>query len=111
MDEKFKDGPSNSDGRYLGRITLRKAVEKSKNTIAWKLYEELTPKVGLSYLLNMNFNKIDKNDYYPATSLGGFTTGVSPLEITSGYTTLENDGVYREPTCIIRIEDSQGMSW
>ncbi|WP_246240846.1 penicillin-binding transpeptidase domain-containing protein [Anaerocolumna sedimenticola] len=108
VDEKFKDGPSNSDGTYLGKITIRKAVEKSKNTIAWKLFEELTPKVGLSYLLNMNFNKIEENDYYPAASLGGFTTGVSPLEITSGYAALENDGVYRQPTCIIRIEDSQG---
>lgn len=107
-DEKFKGGPSNSDGKYSGKIPLRQAVEKSKNTIAWKLFEELTPKVGLSYLLDMNFNKIDKNDYYPAAALGGFTTGVSPVEMVSGYATLENDGVYREPTCIVQIKDSQG---
>ncbi len=107
-DEKFKGGPSNSDGKYLGNIPIRQAVEKSKNTVAWRLFEELTPKVGLSYLLNMNFNKIDKNDYYPAASLGGFTNGASPLEMTAGYAALENDGVYREPTCIVQIKDSQG---
>lgn len=108
MDEKFKGGPSNSDGKYLGKIPIRKAVEKSKNTVAWRLFEELTPKVGLSYLLEMNFNRIDKNDYYPAASLGGFTIGASPLEMTAGYAALENDGVYREPTCIVQIKDSQG---
>jgi membrane peptidoglycan carboxypeptidase len=107
-DHKFKGGPSNADGKYLGKISVRTAVEKSKNTIAWQLFEELTPKLGLSYLLNMNFAKIDKNDYYPAASLGGFTNGVSPLEITSAYAALENDGVYRAPTCILTIKDSEG---
>jgi len=72
------------------------------------MFEELTPKAGLSYLLNMNFAKIDKNDYYPAASLGGFTNGTSPVEMTAAYATLENDGVYREPTCIVTIKDSEG---
>lgn len=107
-DKKFEGGPSNSGGVYSGDIEIRKAVEQSKNTVAWKLFEQLTPKVGLSYLLNMNFNKIDKNDYYPASSLGGFTNGTSPVEMTAAYATLENDGVYREPTCIITIKDSEG---
>lgn len=107
-DHKFKDGPSNSDGKYLGKIPVRRAVELSKNTVAWQLFEELTPKVGLSYLLNMNFSKIDKNDYYPAASLGGFTIGVSPLEMTSAYAALENDGIFRKPTCIVTIKDSEG---
>lgn len=108
VDKKFEGGPSNSNNTYAGKITVRKAVEQSKNTIAWKIFEELTPKVGLSYLLNMNFSKIDKNDYYPASSLGGFTNGVSVIEMTAAYATLENDGVYREPTCIVSIEDADG---
>ncbi len=28
--------------------------------------------------------------------------------MASGFAALQNDGCYREPTCIIRIEDSQG---
>lgn len=107
-DKKFEGGPSNSNGVYSGKITLRKAVEQSKNTIAWKLFEELTPKVGLSYLKRMNFAKIDKNDYFPASSLGGFTNGVSTVEMASAYATLANDGIYREPTCIVKITDSEG---
>lgn len=107
-DKKIEDGPRNSSGVYSGKITLKKAVEQSKNSIAWQLFDELTPKVGLSYLLNMNFSKIDKNDYYLASSLGGFTNGVNTVEMASGYATIENDGVYREPTCIVKITDSKG---
>lgn len=108
VDERFEDGPKNADGMYQGNITVRTAVEKSKNTIAWKLFEELTPKAGLSYLLQMNFARISPNDYYPAASLGGFTVGVSPVEMTSAFAAIENDGIYREPTCIVRITDAKG---
>ncbi len=109
-DEPFEGGPRNSNLRYSGKITVRSAVESSKNTIAWKLYEEMTPAVGLQYLLNMNFGRIDKNDYFPATSLGGFTNGVSTVEMASAFATLENDGIYREPTCIVKIMDSNGRT-
>lgn len=107
-DEKFKGGPSNSSGRYSGEITLRYAVEQSKNTVAWKLFEELTPQVGLQYLKNMNCAKLDARDEVPAVALGGFTYGLSAVEMASGYAALENDGVYRQPTCIERIEAADG---
>ena len=54
----------------------------------------------------MNFAQINDGDYTLATSLGGFTKGVSPLEMASGYAAVENDGLYREPTCVKSIVDS-----
>lgn len=105
-DNKFKDGPNNSGGTYRGEIPLSEAIARSSNTVAWRIYEEITPKVGLSYLLNMKFSKIHKDDYYPSTSLGGFTVGTSALEMASGFATLANDGFFREPTCIIKITDA-----
>ncbi len=107
-DTKLEGGPKNSDGTYLGKIKLQKAVELSKNTVAWQLFEELTPEVGLSYLLNMNFNRISAQDYVPAAALGGLTVGVSPVEMAAAYAALENDGYYRTPTCIVKIMDSEG---
>lgn len=104
-DYKFKDGPSNSDGTYSGYISMRYAVEKSKNTVAWQLFDTLTPQVGLQYLLDMKFSKIVKSDYYLSASLGGLTYGASTLEMASAYATLENDGKYRTPTCIVKIVD------
>jgi membrane peptidoglycan carboxypeptidase len=105
-DHKFDGGPSNSGDSYYGDVTIRFAVQKSLNTVAWQLYDELTPKVGLQYLKDMNFTNIVKDDYVTATALGGFTTGVSTLEMASAYSTLENDGMYRNPTCIKSIVDS-----
>lgn len=107
-DSKETDGPSNSSGRYSGAISLRTAVEQSKNTVAYKLFRELTPEVGLSYLLNMNFSSIVEEDYTLSAALGGFTKGASSLEMTAGYATLANEGVYRLPTCITMITDMSG---
>ncbi|MCI8327205.1 MAG: PBP1A family penicillin-binding protein [Lachnospiraceae bacterium] len=108
VDAPIEDGPSNSDGSYAGSMTLRRAVELSKNTVAWNLLEEMSPEKGLSYLEKMNFSRLDENDKRPAAALGGFTNGISPLEMAAGYATIENDGLYREPTCILKITDSDG---
>lgn len=108
VDEPIEDGPRNANGTYVGEVTMRTALQKSINTVAWRLYEELTPEVGLSYLKEMNFAKLDAEDYRAATALGGFTNGVSALEMASGYAALENDGKYRVPTCIVKILDASG---
>lgn len=107
-DEKFAGGPVNSPDSYEGQITIRNAVVKSKNTVAWKLFERLTPSTGISYLKEMYFRKIDVKDYVPAMSIGGMTYGVSTLEMASAYSTLENDGLFRYPTCIVKITDASG---
>ena len=108
VDKKIKDGPNNSDGRFLGRMTLRTAVEKSRNTVAYQLFEQLNPYVCMSYLYDMNFKKLDQSDYLNTASIGGFTNGVSPLEMASAYATIANQGKYRKATCIVKIMDSDG---
>ncbi len=108
VDEKFSGGPRNANGVYSGKITMRRAVEVSKNTVAWKLFEELTPEVGLSYVTDMQFRNIVPSDYVPAASLGGLTYGVCTLEMAGAYCTLANDGLYRPPTCIVEISKSDG---
>lgn len=108
VDEKLENGPENSGGGYIGETTIRRAVELSRNTIAWKLFEEITPEEGLSYLKNMRFANIVESDYIPAAALGGFTKGVSALEMAQGFCTIENDGYFREASCIVKITDSEG---
>lgn len=108
IDEPIEDGPENADLSYAGAITLRHAVEISKNTVAYKLLEELTPEVGLSYLHAMDFASLSKNDVRPIIAVGGFTYGASPLEMAKGFATLENDGAYRNPGCVTKITDADG---
>ncbi len=108
IDEKQEDGPENATGTYDGEITLREAVAASKNTIAWQLYSEITPNVGIKYLLDLGFSHIEDDDYGMAACLGGLTIGVSPLEMAKGYATICNDGYTRNPSCVMRITDSKG---
>ena len=107
-DTKVEEGPSNSGDKYEGKMDLRRAVAKSKNTVAWNLFNELTPKIGLTYLTGMEFSKIKDGDRNLSTALGGFTTGASTLEMAGGYATLANGGLFRPATCVVRILDSDG---
>lgn len=107
-DYKFEGGPKNLPDVYSGAITLRRAVEVSKNTIAWRLLKIITPEKGLRYLKDMGFTQIVNDDYNLAASLGGMTYGTSAKEMAAAYATIENDGVYRQPTCIIKILNNKG---
>ncbi len=107
-DSPIENGPKNAGG-YEGDITLEKAVYKSKNVVAYRLYGEITPMVGVQYLLDMHFSKLTIQDRENmATCLGGFEYGVTSVEMASAYATIYNDGMYREPTCIKYIENAKG---
>lgn len=108
VDEPIEDGPKNASGTYSGEITARNAIKYSKNTTAWKLLEEVGVDKGLSYLQEMEFSKICDGDYTLASALGGMTKGVSTVEMASAYSTIENDGIFRSPSCIVKILDSDG---
>lgn len=107
-DTYFEGGPKNSDGNYAGSIPLRVAVEKSKNVVAWRLFSELTPQVGLKYLQQMHFDKITPNDYYVPAALGGLYYGVTTEQMASAYSALANEGSFSEPDCLVSILDSDG---
>ncbi|MCR5684704.1 MAG: transglycosylase domain-containing protein [Lachnospiraceae bacterium] len=108
IDEKRKDGPRNSGNVYSGIIDIRYAVQVSKNTVAWDLFQKLGIEKGLDKLLKMGFSHIVKRDFVPAAALGGLTWGVTAVEMSSAYAAIENDGMFRSPTCIMRITDAFG---
>ncbi len=110
-DTDFEDSrmPENSGRSYSGMISLAQAVAASKNVVAYRLYGQLTPEVGADYLLNMNFNYLTIEDRQNmAACLGGLTYGATTVEMASGYATIENDGEFRKPTCIVKITDAKG---
>ena len=107
-DEKIEGGPVNADGVFSGNMTILDALAKSKNTVAWKLFTEISPAIGIGKLLDMEFSAIADTDYYPSAALGGFTKGVNAVEMASAYAAIENGGEFREPTCIMKMTDSSG---
>lgn len=106
-DDTNKDSysPSNSGGGYRGNVTVREALARSINTVAFQVYKDIGSKTALSYLDKLQFNSLSYADNTaPAVSLGGFTYGVTINDMCRGYATLENNGKMSSRTCLMRIE-------
>ena len=107
-DHKWEDGPSNSGGTYRGNVTVREALNRSLNTVAWQILTDIGVNFGLNYLGEMEFQRLTYIDNdVPSLSIGGFTNGVRVVDMAKGYSTLANGGVYNDKTCIRRIEHEQ----
>ncbi len=109
-DSPMDGGPENFENRYPGEETLQEALAWSSNVAAWKLFEQLTPEYGMSFVKNMHFRKIGEDEHYMAACLGGWSYGASALEMASAYGALAGDGVFHEPTAVMRITDSKGRT-
>ena len=86
-------------------MTLRSALEQSKNGVAWQIFDKLGAETCMSFVENMKFSSICPDDFYNSSSLGGLTNGVTTVEMAGAYSTLENNGKLRETTCIKSIID------
>lgn len=104
-DHKWADGPSNSGGSYYGNVSVREALNRSLNTVAWQILTDIGVDYGLNYLGEMDFQKLTYIDNgVPSLSIGGFTNGVRVVDMAKGYSTLANGGVYNDQTCIRKID-------
>ena len=120
-DEKYayEDGTEvrNATGRYLGDITIRKAIEQSVNVVAVKTLTEVTPQAGYDQLLKFGFTTLADNeeingqvytDIRQPLALGGITHGVTNLELTAAYAAIANGGIYNSPSFYTTVTDSDG---
>src|SRR5215467_1615428 len=96
--------PVNYDHQFLGPITLRYALEESRNIPAIKLMEAVGPPAVLEYAKRFGF---DENfpPYLPIALGAGDAT---LLEITSAYTTFPNQGVRMKPFFVMNVKDRDG---
>ena len=104
-DHKWENGPSNSGGSYYGNVSVREALNRSLNTVAWQILTDIGVDYGLNYLGEMEFQKLTYIDNgVPSLSIGGFTNGVRVVDMAKAYSTMANGGVYNDQTCIRRID-------
>lgn len=102
-DHQWEGGPKNS-GSYRGLVTIREALNRSLNTVAWQVLQGIGIEKGLSYLGNMKFMTLtDVDTYAEAVSIGGFTRGTRVVDMAKAYSTLANEGIYNDKTCIKSI--------
>jgi penicillin-binding protein 1A len=107
--------PQNYGGTFRGLITIRDAIRESVNVVAFKVFEQVTPKVGVETCERFGITTLDKNasddgktDYTMVLSLGGLTRGVRVIDMAEAYGALANRGIKVEPVAILRVEDKDG---
>ncbi len=103
-----KNTYKNYDHKYEGYITMRKAVQWSKNTYAVRLLQTMGIDYGLDFAKKLGITSFDANDQNLSLALGGITYGISPLEMAGAYGAIANQGVYIEPHSITKIIDRDG---
>ena len=92
-----------------GLVSIREAIRTSQNIPFVKVVTELTSSKSTDYLQKMGVTTVEKDrDVLAALSIGGFTDGITSLEMAGAYATIENDGVYRTPLFYTKITDSNG---
>ena len=103
----FADGykPENYS-KYLGNITVRRALESSQNIPFVEMMEKIGPKTSMKYLEKMGITTLSQKDENLALALGGLDKGISPLQMAGAYATIANDGEYIEPTFYTKAETS-----
>lgn len=99
--------PGNYGDASYGFVSMKKAFSKSYNTPAVRLMNNNGIETSFSYLEMFDFKKVVKNDYLLPAAIGGFTYGMSPLELTAAYTSF-HDGTYQYPRSIRKITDETG---
>ena len=71
------------------------------------LRDYTTFKVGLTYLEKLNLPRWE-NDGMISMAMGGFSKGMSPMQMASAYTVFAYKGVYWEPYFYTLVEDYEG---
>ena len=101
LDEEttYSNGTSikNSDGKYMGLITMRTALIESRNIPALKAFQAVYAEnpdyiSDFAHGLGIDYG----STLYESMSIGGFE-GISPIEMSAAYATFGRGGYYIEP--------------
>lgn len=106
--------PQNYGGARYGMVTLERAFINSYNTPAVRLLDSVGIENAFMDLANFNFAKVSKSDHALPAAIGGFSSGMTPLELTSAYTVFANSGTYQPTRAIRKVTDLKGKvlySW
>ena len=100
--------PVNYDRRFHGPVRLRDALANSYNVPAVLLLQDISISKLIDLAGQMGIASFQENPerYGLSLTLGGGE--VTPLELTTAYSTLANQGYYIPPAAILSVENSSG---
>jgi penicillin-binding protein 1A len=96
--------PQNYDRKFMGPMTLRRALALSRNCIAVRLIQRVGPELVSRYAGLAGIT----STLPPYYSLALGSVEVSLLDLTNAFNTIANSGIRVKPILITRIEDSHG---
>jgi penicillin-binding protein 1A len=96
--------PMNYDHKYEGAITLRRALEDSRNIPAVRVMEQLGPQHVIQYARRLGLSS--PLPPYLAVALGAAEATLT--EMTSAYSVFPNQGVRMRPYPILKVSDRDG---
>lgn len=96
--------PNNFDYKTLGKITLRRGLELSRNLVSVNLVDKLGPTLVVETARRAGVRK--KLDPVPSLGLG--TSALPLIEMVNAFATFANGGIRTEPFAVSRVEDQQG---
>jgi len=102
--------PNNDDNKFLGLMSIRTAVARSRNTIAAQLVDKIDPKVSFAFLTDtLGFDLEPEDADYAPMALGQLTIGATPLEMASAYTMFPNGGKRMDAITYTHLYDNEGV--
>ncbi len=96
--------PTNYDHTYEGPVTLRYALEKSRNVPAVRMLNDLGPAPVVDFASRFGF----VSPMQPFLSLALGASEATLMEIASAYSVYPNQGVRMRPYLVTRITDRDG---
>ena len=105
IDDTTQWNPQNHDGSTGLLTTLREGLKKSLNLISVRVAQELVKPKQIAQKAK-SFNLSTRIASVESIALG--VSDVIPIEMTSAYATIANEGVYNSPNAISYIEDQHG---
>lgn len=96
--------PKNYSNKYYGPTTLTDGLIYSRNIVAIKLLQ----KTGVKPVLQLAKKAGITASLKPELTLALGASPVSVMEMTAAYTMFANQGLYRPPVCITRVQDKNG---
>jgi penicillin-binding protein 1A len=96
--------PHNYDRKFEGSVTLRHALEESRNVPTVRLMDALTPPSVIEYAKRLGF--ASPVQPYLSSALG--SSEATLLEVVSAYSAFPNQGVRMNPYGLLKVTDRQG---
>jgi penicillin-binding protein 1A len=98
--------PGNADNQFLGLMTMREALARSRNPVAVELWQRATPDSVIALARRAGVNA--QIPRYPSSALGA--TAVRPLDFVEAYANFATLGQHPEPRFVARVEDAAGRA-